>query len=428
MTILQLLLNSLFLSILSFSALAFSATEYCPKEFEVVEREKGDGWSLQKKTLPKLLCTNRFEGENFKIVYATEDEAIAFDNPNPSLIKKAANVYYHLMIARQFWIEEIKSEYVSTLDQITVRIDITNAFSNVRHFKNAEQEKNYNNAWSIPEGQSPRFAREKLKWGKEIWFSPMKKIEARKAIKSEGNNPVHNGLEMVKEPIYEYNKNALIYSGLGFIATPTIYSSTILESTIQRLATIAIIFGLTEATRYMDKWFIEKWYYIDSALVPDIIYHEFSHIAMSDTMKTIHSVPVIEGMADYFAACITKRKHVYDKLKKISTNQYKDLESEQRYHPFLEGEWNATSDFTLSLLWLGKLEFEKINEERKIKKMSPIADFNQIVFEAHKKLSESSDIMNDLTGSLLDVCSEKCSSKRMGMNTLNVVFEKKGFN
>jgi hypothetical protein len=233
---------------------------------------------------------------------------------------------------------------------------------------------------------------------------------------------------MVKDPIIEYNQNALIYSGLGFLAAPTIYGSTLLDSTIQRLAAIAVIFTLTEATKHMDKWFIEKWYYIDASLVPDIIYHEFAHIAMSDTMKTVHSVPVIEGMADYFAARITSRKHVYEKMKKISSNKYKDINSNQKYHPYLEGEWNATSDFTLSLLWLGKLEFDQLNEKRIKKGQTQIVDYDQLIYNAHLKLTEYSDIMNDLTGSLLDACQNLCASKRAGLDTLHYVFEKKGFN
>jgi hypothetical protein len=420
-----LLSSAIVLLLLSSAAVA---TEYCPREFDVIERDKKDGYTFEKRMLDKLFCNETFEGEHFKIVYATENEAIKFNNANTALIKKAANAYYHLTIARDFWINEIKSDYVQGLPQITIRLDITNAFSNVRHYKNAEQEKNFNNAWSVPEGETPRFVKDKIKWGKEIWFSPMKKIDSRKHIESKGNNPIHESLLLIKDPIIEFNANAMIYSGLSFIASPTINSSTLLNTTIQRLATVAILYGMVESTKYMDKWFMEKWYYIDTALVPDIIYHEFAHIAMSDTMKTVHSVPVIEGMADYFAARITDRKHVYKKMKKISSNKFKNTESKMLYHPYLEGEWNATSDFTLSLLWAGRLEFEKLNKRREKRGQGPIANYDQIIYQTHLGLTENSDIMNDLTGALLEACNEKCLSKRAGLNTFNIVFEKKGLN
>ena len=163
-------------------------------------------------------------------------------------------------------------------------------------------------------------------------------------------------------------------------------------------------------------------------MVPEIIYHEFAHIAMSDTMKTVHSIPVIEGMADYFASRIAMRRKMYEKLKRISSNKSKDLQNKSFYHPYFEGAWNATSDFTLSLLWKGKMEFDKANEKLIKKSQSPIANYDEIIFNAHFGLNENSDIANDLTGALIDSCKEKCHGVRAGVNTLHNVFEQKGFN
>jgi hypothetical protein len=149
---------------------------------------------------------------------------------------------------------------------------------------------------------------------------------------------------------------------------------------------------------------------------------------MSDTMKTVHSIPVIEGMADYFASRIASRRHMYEKLKKISSNKSKDVKNKSFYHPYLEGAWNATSDFTLSLLWKGKMEFDKANENLAKKGQGPIANYDEIIFNAHLNLNENSDIANDLTKALVESCKEKCVGVRAGVNTLNNVFEAKGFN
>ena len=403
-------------------------TQYCPKSFEVLEKDKRDNYSFQKRELEKLFCTERFEGEHFKIVFATEEEAIPFNHENEAIRKKAANVYHHLTIARNFWMKEIKSDFVAKLPQIVIRIDITNAFSNTRHFKNAEQEKNYNNAWSIPEGQTPRFAKEQKSWGKEIWFSPAKKIEARKEVKSEGNNPVHESLVLIKDPIVDMNQNALIYTGLGLIAAPSLADGAVLNMALKHVAAIAVIYGLIEVTRHMDKWFMNKYYYVDTAMIPDVIYHEYAHIAMSDTMKTVHSIPVIEGMADYFATRVANRKKMYEEIKNFSNNRAKDIQSRSVYHPYLEGSWNASSDFTLSLLWLGRMEFEKLNAKRMDKGQAPIANYDELIFQTHYHLTENSDIANDLNQGLINACKEKCSNIRSGVNTLNQVFEKKGFN
>ncbi len=407
---------------------AFAQEQYCPKSFKVLERTKKDNYQLITKELEKLHCTNRFEGDHFKIVSGTEDEAISFDHEDKKLLLKAANVYYHLSIARNFWMNEIKSDYVSGLQQITIRLDITNAFSSMRHFKNAEQEKNYNNAWSIPEGETPKVGGVKKSWYKEIWFSPMKKIESRKNLKSEGLNPVHESLVLIKDPIVEMNANAIIYLGLTWAKTPSINGSSLLEDAIRRVGTLAVLFAALETTKHMDKWFVNKYYFIETAMVPEIIYHEYAHIAMSDTMKTVHSVPVIEGMADYFAARVAGRRKMYDELKGFANNRSKDTNNSQLYHPYLEGAWNATSDFTLGLLWAGREEFDKVNKQRISKGQDALVNYDDLVFTAHTDLDENSDIAHGLNGALVNACKKKCNGIRPGVNTLNFVFENKGFN
>lgn len=415
-------------AVLSFSAVA-DEVKYCPQKFDVLIRDDGDGYKMESKSLEKLLCNNKFEGEHFKIVYSTEDEAIALDNSNPELVRRAANVYYHLMTARQFWQDEIKSAYVSGLKQITVRLDITNAYSNVRHFKNVELEKNYNNAWSVPEGEMAKATNgEKKSWFKEIWFSPAKKLLTSELAVSDGKNPIHESLILVKDPLVEMNKNQLIYGVMAAMVASSLNQSALLEMAIKNLGTIAVIYGLIEVTKYMDLWFMDKYYYIDTAMIPEIIYHEYAHIAMSDTLKTVHSVPVIEGMADYFAARVAKRRQMYEKIEEFSSNKAKDTNSKMMYHPYLEGAWNATADFTLSLLYLGKNDFDKLNAERAKRSQGPIANYDQVIFEAHKNLNENSEIATDLTKALINACKVKCQSLRAGVNTLNGVFEKKGLN
>jgi hypothetical protein len=432
MITLQRLLNSTIVALIAVSVLspvqAQTTTEFCPKEFNVLERDKKDGYIFAPRKLEKLFCNESFEGEHFKIVLATEDHAISFNHEDKELLKKAANVYYHLTIARNFWMSEIKSDFVERLPQLVIRLDITNAFSSTRHFKNEEQVKNYNNAWSIPAGSTPSFVKDGKKWNKEIWFSPMKKLEARKLVESDGSNPIHESLVLVKDPIISYNKNKLLYSGVQMLAYPNVNNSSLLELTLKTLGPIAVVYGLISVSKYMDHWFMDKYYFIDTAMVPEIIYHEYAHIAMSDTMKTVHSVPVIEGMADYFAARIANRRRMYEKINKISSNKSKDLKNKKLYHPFLEGAWNATSDFTLGLLWEGKVRFDAANELRTKKGQPTLGNYDELIHHSHFGLSENSDIANDLTSALIETCKEKCTGVRAGVNLLHNVFEAKGLN
>jgi hypothetical protein len=256
----------------------------------------------------------------------------------------------------------------------------------------------------------------------------MKQIKTTDLIVSEGNNPIHESLNLVKDPIVENSKNSLIYSGLNLLVTPSINQSYILDTAVTNLGVLAILYGSLEMTKHMDKMFIEKYYFIDTAMIPEVVYHEFAHIAMSDHLKTVHSIPVIEGIADYFASIIAKRDKMYEKMNDFSSNKYKDVNNRSLYSPYLEGAWNATSDFTLSLLWKGKKEFEVANNKRLAKNQPIIADYDQLVFAAHMNLDENSDIFNGLTRALVEACKEKCDSVRAGVNTLQFVFEKKGLN
>lgn len=428
MTTLIRLLNSAALGLVFYSSMVLAETPLCPGDFKVLIREKGEGYNFVSKRLENLYCHNTFEGKNFKIVKGTSNEAISYNDLDEKLIRKAANVYYHLEIARNFWINNIKSDFVPKLSQIIVRLDITNSFSDVRHFKNEEQEKNYNNAWSIPEGQEPSFLSNPKKWEKEIWFSPMKQLKARDYVTSDGSNPIHESLILVKDPLVEFSKNSLIYTGLRYLMAPNMNQSLLLETAVIDLGVLAVIYGSIAITKHMDKFFVEKYYYIDTAMIPEIIYHEFSHVAMSDYLKTVHSVPVIEGMADYFASRIANRVKMYEKMDDFSTNRYKNTENKSLYSPYLEGAWNATSDFTLSLLWRGKRDFDIINANRAKKGQPIIADFDQLVFRAHFELNESSDISSGLTKALVNSCKDICQSARAGINTLEFGFEKKGLN
>jgi len=428
MTTLTRLLTSGFFGILVSSQIVFAETSVCPRDMDVLIRDKKEGYNIVTKKLDDLLCTNKFEGKFFKIVKGTSEEAIDFYDQDKTMISKASNVYYHLTAARNYWINEIKSTYVESLPQIIIRLDITNAYSSVRHFKNDELEKNHNNAWTIPEGQEPSFLKTPKKWGKEIWFSPMKQVQTRNLVESDGSNPVHESLVLIKDPLVEYNKSSLIYTGMALSVAPAINQSYLLQTAVTNVGMLAILYGSIELTRHMDKMFMEKYYYIETAMIPEIIYHEYAHVAMSDHLKTVHSVPVIEGMADYFASRIAKRDRMYEKMDDFSTNRFKDVNNKSLYSPYLEGAWNATSDFTLSLLVKGKIEFDLMNNKRIMKGQPIIVDYDQLVFKSHFELDETSNIETGLTRALVDTCKDICSSVRAGVNTLQYVFEKKGMN
>lgn len=419
----------LFTTIFSFSLFCYGEdSKICETEHLVLKRSGKHGYFFSNEKLLDLFCGKGFEGKYFKIVYKKENTPVQFD-ADPDLVKRAANVYYHLTKAREFWIHEVKSDYVSKMKQITIRIQIENGFSRLGHFENDGLGNNSNNAWTIPAGQTPSWAQNQDVWGQEIWFSPMKKEDSRKLITSSGNNPLTGALEAIKDPVLNYTQGSFTQSMYDHMFYPSYQDTTLLQTVFNHLAIIGVTHGVIAITKKMDKLFMDKYYYIDTAMVPEIIYHEYSHVALSDYLLPKHSIPVIEGMADYFATRIANTVKMYRSIKNFSTNAEKNARSKKYYNPWYEHENNATSDFTLSVLWLVKGEMDKLNSKRAKKGRPPVSNVDQLIYESRKNMNSETTIL-ELTQAVKTSCEtniEVCSNKRLGVGTLNYVFEKKGF-
>lgn len=419
-------LGLIFLTSNSYSAEVSVDENVCEKTFEVLVRSGRKGYAFVPRKLEDLYCGKGFEGKYFKVVYKKENKAITFDS-DPELIRRAANVYYHLTTARKFWVETMDSQFVKELEQITVRVQITNGFSRLGHFTNDELLENYNNAWTIPEGRTPRWAENQDVWGKEIWFSPMKKIESRRLVTSNGQNPLTTSLRTLETPIVNYTRNSLTFEVLDHLAYPEYQSTSLLQTVVTHMGVMAVMFGSIQVSKYMDKLFMEKYYYLDTAMIPEVIYHEFGHVALSDKLKPVHSIAVIEGMADYFATRIANTVKMYRGIKQFSNNAYKNAKSKKFYHPAMEHENNADSDFTLSLLWRVRSELQKANAKRATKGRPAVADIDKLIYQTRKKISFDSSII-ELTQALKRTCyqSSACDNKRLAIGALNKAFVEKG--
>ena len=423
-------LTKVFTFSLIFITSSVYANSICTSEKEVLIRKGAHGHKFEKRVLEDLYCGKGFEGKYFKVVYHKSNEAISLDEKDIYLKRRAANVYYHVSKAREFWVNEVKSKYVKDLDQVTIRVEIPNSFSRVGHFTSDDAQDIVNNAWTVPAGETPNkpWVKNKHKWGREIWFAPMKKVESRNLVTPSGDNPLTQNLKVLASPVGEYIKGNIIQSTLGHLAYPAYQSTTLLNMLFKNVGAMAIMFATIEISKKMDKIFMTKYYYLDTAMIPEIIYHEFSHVALSDKLNPVHSVPVIEGMADYFATRIAKTVKMYKGIKKFSTNAAKNAKSKAVYNPLHEHKNNATSDFTLSFLWRVKAEMDKQNNKR-VKTGRPIiANPDQLIYEARNQIDESSSIL-ELTQALRKTCDIEsvCENKRLGVGVLNLVYAKKGF-
>lgn len=386
-------------------------------QFRVLERRAWSNRTIhQTVALEDLMSADAFDGHYFKIVKGKSNEPIAFTDSDRGLILRAASVYHHLSRARKFWIDEMGVESLKEMDKVVVRLEITNLFDEQGHFAHDNRSPQFNNALSIPAGESPDWvpAERQRKWNKEIWFRPMKKIET-KDLPGIGPNPLTVSLKALEEPFINYTRNQFNQSLIEHIFYPSYAANPFWMDVIRFAGTIALTKAIIEGSKYADRLFVEKYYYLDTALVPEVIYHEYAHLVLSDALAMTHSTPVVEGMADYFAAAMAKKKRIYAPVKGYSNAASKDTESKKLYSHWYESNRAATADFVLSVLWDVR---EVLGEELG----------NRIVFEARKKLKTGSATINHhLIQAVIDTCSEICEAPRRDRLLLYEAFSKKGF-
>ena len=369
-----------------------------------------------KEEMVDLESPNSFEGKYFRIVKGKNKEAISFDEKDEQLLLKAATVYYHLNKARDFWVNEMKSENAANLPRATVRIEIQNLFDELGHFANDARSPQFNNALTIPDGETPSWvpADKQDKWGKEIWFRPRKDI-LTKELPPIGPNPIQQGLAALEQPVLGFVQDQFNVTLMQHLFYPAYTTKPLYQSAIQLIGTYAMLKVAIYGSKYADPLFMDKWYYLDSALVPEIIAHEYSHMVLSDNLAMSHSTPVNEGLADYFAAVMSGKRKVYAKVAGHSNAAPKDTQNKRPYSHWDESNRTATGDFTLSVLFDVR---ETLGNE--------IGD--KVVYQSRKYLkTESSTVSDGLLRAILKACDDKCEAPRRDKLKLYETFAKKGF-
>lgn len=385
--------------------------------FKILLRQQGSNRVYYTQAeMPNLESNHSFDGKYFKVVKGKDGDAVSFDEKDEDLLLKAANVYYHLNKARDFWVNKIQSKAAANIQKMTVRLDIFNQFDELGHFANDNRVPQYNNALSVPAGETPEWvpAEKQDKWGNEIWFRPMKSILTSE-LGPMGPNPLTQGLQALEKPIIDYTQGQFQRSMVERMFYPTYASGSIQGDVIRMVGTIAMMKVIIYGSRYTDRLFIDKYYYLDTAMIPEIVYHEYSHVVLSDHLALSHSTPVNEGMADYFAAVMSEKRKVYAKVPGHSNSAPKDTQEKQKYSHWTESNRAATADFTLSVLWDVR---ETLGED--------IGD--KVVYEARSYLkTETATISDHLLRAILTACDTQCESPRRDRLKLYQTFQKKGF-
>lgn len=306
------------------------------------------GKKLQKNevVLTDLTSLETVEGKYFKVVEATSEEAIRFDDEKLSAV--ATHAYYHANLAREFYIKNFPDSYVKSLPVIIIRLNMANTFNDTNHWIDRELAEEFNNALSIPASTVERHPKVKA-WGPEIWFRPGKEIE------------LDNGVYLTAEALQDQRIKNSFYLSIAQSTAMQIaqslghsYWNFSQVNFTTHLATLAISLGVVEVLPRLvavASKHIKRKVYIETVQFPEIIYHEFSHIAFSDHLPLDHFNPVIEGYANYFAGLMTNYHKLMYRGGKFShgltgKNSHKKL----KYDYSLELPAMAQSSFTFKLL------------------------------------------------------------------------------
>lgn len=386
---------------------AFNSIAY---EANVVVRNKRNRAKILKRSLPNLISTTHFEGKFFKIVLDKSNDPISF-NSDKDLKLRAATTYYHLNIARDYFVNELKSDYVKEMKQITIRLEIKNVFNNIGHFSNDNKDPEFNNAVTVPpgDGYEPRGIKP---WGYEIWFRPEKRIH-RDEVFFHSTDATYKGM------LKSYRNQAHMTSFTRFLVDSLSMSPTILTPNVDA-GSIIRVFGASiflELSYHLfddiNRVFSRRFYSLDSALVPEIIYHEFAHIALSDNLYPSHSTPVIEGMADFFAGKIANSPVLAKKIKKYNTFNGKNAKNKKLFTLQFETENYANTDFVFGMLWSLDTVLGKEN--------SP-----NFVYKLREKLETNNSIRNQFIEGILDTCRTECSNSYLDQMKMLKFFHTKG--
>lgn len=170
---------------------------------------------------------------------------------------------------------------------------------------------------------------------------------------------------------------------------------------------------IIEGSRKMDNLFLNDWYYLDTALVPEVTFHEYAHVILADRLTLSHSTAVIEGMADYFAANIANNYMVYGGVPGHSNARPKNGLNKNPYRAEMEHTSQASADFVLSLLWNVKQALPEVSDE--------------LIYNARNYLSTGSATIHDsLLRALLKSCRKICKNPLRDNHKLFEVFKNKG--
>jgi hypothetical protein len=421
------------LSALTLAGLGYAAIS---ENYDVVTRKKDGGYEIASRPIDGMIARDVFETDHFRIVWKKEEAALTLDRIT-SIVEEektahkddplwnqdrdadrirlmAANALYHAELARKYFAETLGSAEVQKLEKIIIRLDLTNKYSQFARFANDNYQPQFNNALSIEAGTPLKPSAESQPWQREIWFRPEKKIPIGEILAQLPEDPANPAIREARAQLYPMQIDSAIRNTLYAAFQSNLGSGNYVNDIVRQAGTFLLMEGAFQVVKIVDRLIIPQKFYLDSVMVPEIIYHEFSHIAMSDWMAPDVSTPVNEGMADFFAANVAGSPKLAKKIKDFSTSIGKNGKKRQFFNMEYETLAKAQSDFVLSLLWGLR---DVVGEQESVK----------LVFGARKFLTtKDSDIRTGLVGAIFQSCNTACKAPFKDRMILHQYFMDRG--
>jgi hypothetical protein len=393
--------------VLVLGTLLVSMAAHAGEKFKVIPRVHNGAATIEVE-FPNLKDPRFAETPDFKIVNQMEDSPLEWSKLSDEDRLRAANLIYHLTYAKQYFLNVMHSEEVAKLEQITIRINFINDYNRRTHWSDENNNPQYNTSNSIPAGSGFRvkfddkgemIEKTPISWNREIFFRPAKPLSVKDILNKLPQDPLNPTIKTARDVIYPTQISTAIQNGFRYLSN-TNGSTQIVSSTTHQVGTLAVIEGAFILMKQVNRWLLPNTYYLDAAMVPEVIYHEFSHIALSDYMTPNLGTPVIEGYADYFAAQIAGTPKLAKKLKAYSRGFERDGSKSKNYSLDLENNDQSTSGYVLSLLWGLHDQKKGLGADKTL----------ELVWDARKNLKTyDAEIRNQLSHELRLSCQHLCA-------------------
>ena len=235
----------------------------------------------------------------------------------------------------------------------------------------------------------------------EIWFRPSKHVHVD-TLKIKGG--AMGGWDSVLSAFRKQMHMTSLQRFLSQLAQAELNRDTSIydnfyswDNLIRTAGTSLMLEAIYQYADPISRAFSSKWFWLDSALVPEIIYHEYAHVALSDYLVLSHSSAVIEGMADFFAGQIANSSNLATRIKDYNTFNGKKATKKEKYMVQFETSDYANSDFVFGMLW----DLKKILGDE----MAP-----GFVYDLREKINTNSSIRTQFIEGIIDTCNASCTS------------------